>query len=141
MRSSSSTRTQITVTWSVEPDTSTPISGYALEVDILGEGDFIEIWNGRSRADILTYTLSVTTGFTYSFRHRSFNANGASLYSDILTLKACVPSTQPTKPQWITSTTTTITFIWEDPVDNGGCPILEYRVFRDVGVFGGQVIH
>jgi len=106
----------------------------------LGEGDFIEVWNGRGRPDVLTYTITVTTGQTYSFRHRSFNVNGASPYSTVLTTKACVAPTAPSKPQWISSTTTTITFIWDDPIDNGGCPIIEYRVYRDDGL-GGQVIN
>jgi len=50
------------LTWAVEPSTSTPITGYSLEADLLGEGDFIEVWNGRGRPDVLTYTMTVTTG-------------------------------------------------------------------------------
>jgi hypothetical protein len=138
-RSSSSTRTQIALEWSVEPPTDTPITGYSVEADLTGEGEFIEIWNGRGRADVLSYTLSVTTGQVYSFRHRSFNANGASPYSNVFTTYACEMPSAPSKPQWITSTTTTITFIWEDPIDNGGCPIKEYKVFRDDGNSGSVV--
>lgn len=26
-----------------------------------------------------------------------------------------------------------ITFVWSKPIDNGGCPITEYRVYRDTG--------
>jgi hypothetical protein len=80
MRSSTSTRTQITLNWNVEPDTDSPITGYVLEMDISQnlDGDFKEIWNGRGRPDILTFTLTVTTGRLYSFRHKSFNYNGAS---------------------------------------------------------------
>lgn len=29
-----STRTQLTLTWAVEPDTNSPITGYSLETDI-----------------------------------------------------------------------------------------------------------
>ena len=131
IRSPLSTRTQLTIEWNVEPDTDSPITGYSLEVDTIGEGDFIEIWNGRGRPEILTYTMTVTTGNTYSLRHRSFNFNGASEYSDVLTTIACVEPAAPGKPQWITSTTTSITFIWDDPVDDGGCPVLEYKVYRN----------
>jgi len=90
------------------------------------DGDFREIWNGRGRPDILTYTLTVTTARTYHFRHKSFNYNGASPYSDILSTIACVDPAPPGKPQLITSTTSSITFIWDDPIDDGGCVIREY---------------
>ena len=85
MRSALSTRTQITITWNVEPDTNSPITGYSLEMDVSADldGNFVEIWNGRGRPDILTYTLTVTTGRLYSFRHRSYNYNGASSYSPV----------------------------------------------------------
>jgi hypothetical protein len=85
IRSSSSTETSIILEWDVEPDTETPITGYALEWDSTGDGVFYEIWNGRGRPDILTYTVSVTTGELYYFRHRSYNFNGPSAdYSPLL---------------------------------------------------------
>jgi len=46
----------------------------------------------------------------------------------------------PGKPEWITSTTSSITFIWEDPIDDGGCPIREYRVYRDNGNGYGDLV-
>ena len=46
---------------------------------------------------------------------------------------ACVSPLAPSQPQWLTSTTTTITFIWDDTIDDGGCPVLYYKVFRDTG--------
>ncbi len=121
--------------WNVEPDTDSPITGYVLEMDVSQnlDGDFKEIWNGRGRPDVLTYTLTVTTGRTYHFRHKSFNYNGASSYSDVLSTIACVDPAPPGKPEWITSTISSITFIWDDPIDDGGCPIKEYHVYRDSG--------
>lgn len=75
---------------------------------------------------MLTYTLTVITGKLYNFRHRSFNYNGASPYSDVFSTLACVNPAPPGKPQWITSTSSSITFIWADPIDDGGCPIIEF---------------
>lgn len=91
---------------------------------------------------MLTYTLTVTTGRLYSFRHRSFNYNGASPYSPVLQTYACVDPQPPGTPQWVTSSTISITLTWSDPIDNGGCPIIEYQLFRDTGLgYGDQVIN
>lgn len=82
----------------------------------------------------------MTTGRLYRFRHKTFNYNGASDYSDVLETLSCVEPAPPGKPVWVTSTTSSITFIWDDPVDDGGCPIREYQVFRDNGNGHGDLI-
>lgn len=135
IRSAASTRTQLTIVWGVEPDTDSPITGYSVEMDVSEnlDGDFVEIWNGRGRPDVLTLTITVTEGRMYHFRHRSFNYNGASPFSDVLATLSCVAPAPPGKPQWITSTVSTITFIWDDPIDDGGCPIRYFKVYRDSG--------
>lgn len=101
----------------------------------------MEIWNGQGRPEITNFTISaVETGKYYSFRHRAFNFNGASSeYSDILTTYACVLPTKPSTPTWVTSTTTLITIVWDEPYDDGGCPINEYVVLRDSGAGLGLV--
>mmetsp|Transcript_29133 Transcript_29133/g.28189 ORF Transcript_29133/g.28189 Transcript_29133/m.28189 type:complete len:94 (+) Transcript_29133:545-826(+) len=93
MRSSASTQTTIVLDWAVEPDTETAITGYSLEWDDDGDGNFDEIWDGRGYPNILTHTLSVTTGQTYYFRHKAFTYNEESAYSNILTLLACIDPT------------------------------------------------
>ena len=93
-----STRTQLTVVWNVEPDTDAPITGYVLEVDYIGDGQFTTLWNGTGRPDILSYTLTVNTGSTYYFRHYSMNANGASPYSDVVAMIACDTPSSPGTP-------------------------------------------
>ncbi len=113
-----------------------------MDQSLLGDGDFIEIWNGRGRPDVLTLTITVTSGRWYHFRHRSFNYNGVSQYSDVFSTLSCVSPAQPGKPQWVSSTTSSITFIWDNPIDDGGCPIKEYQVYRDNGNgYGDQVIN
>ena len=113
-----------------------------MDVSLNGDGDYVEIWNGKGRPDVLTLTITVTSNKLYRFRHRSFNYNGASPYSDVFATLSCVNPAPPGKPQWITSTTTSITFIWDDPIDDGGCPIKEFQVFRDNGNgYGDQVVN
>ena len=134
-----STRTQLSISWSIEPDTEIPITGYSLEWDNAeGESVFYEIWDGRGHPEVLSFTLVAETGKKYSFRHKVFNVNGESLYSEVLETYACVSPAAPGLPTWITSTTTAISLNWEGSADDGGCPIIEYRLFRDAGD-GGAV--
>jgi len=55
--------TQIQIRWEISLDNSIAINGYSLEADLNMRGDFKEIWNGRGRPEITTYTLAtVNTG-------------------------------------------------------------------------------
>ena len=136
-----STRTQLTITWTITPDTEIPITGYVLEWDNAeGDGNYYELWNGRGRPEVLSYTVTVNTGSKYSFRHKAVNYNGDSVYSDVLETYACVSPTAPGTPTWITSTTTSISVSWTSSVDDGGCPIIEYSLYRDAGDGSGTAV-
>jgi hypothetical protein len=125
------------IEWSVEPDQQVPITGYVLEWDNgEAEGTFYELWNGRGSPEVLSYTTTVTTGTKYSFRHKAFNFNGESVYSDIIETYACISPAAPGAPTWVTSTTTTIELSWTGSIDDGGCPITGYALFRDDGTSG-----
>jgi Fibronectin type III domain len=47
--------------------------------------------------------------------------------------------TAPQTPTWITSNETSITIKWSAPTDDGGCPVREYRVYRDDGLNGSVI--
>ena len=81
----------------------------------------------------MEYTLTVTTGIAYSFRHKSINFNGVSSYSPVFETIACDLPSAPGHPIWITSSINSIQIFWSLSVDNGGCPIKEYRLYRDAG--------
>ena len=139
-RHSSTTRDVLVIAWSVEPDNDLPVTGYSVEADMTCTGDFVEIWDGRDRPEILKLIVPETeTAMPYTFRYVAYNFNGASEYSDELITFACVDPTAPSKPRWITSTQTSITIEWDSSVDDGGCPIIDYRVFRDGGLGLGEV--
>jgi hypothetical protein len=105
-----------------------------LEADLNMLENFTEIWNGRGRPEITTYTLAtVNTGQWYKFRLRQFNLNGASPYSEIYMTFACVLPSKPQTPTWATSNATSISIMWGPPVENGGCRITYYKVYRDSG--------
>jgi hypothetical protein len=82
---------------------------------------------------VLLHQQAVTTGGLYSFRHKAINYNGESEYSTVFKTYACVSPSPPGKPTWITSTTTAISLSWTPSIDDGGCPIIEYQLFRDAG--------
>ena len=126
--------TQLKVAWDVELDNEIPITGYILEADLNDSGDFVEIWDGQGRPEVITFTVyPVITANSYSFRHKVLNFNGGSEFSDTYTTYACLDPTSPSVPTWVTSTQTSITIMWERPIEDGGCPVLEYKVFRDSG--------
>ena len=115
------------------------MTGYVVEADLTRCGAFTVIWDGRDRPEILKFTLpSIVTGEQYTFRHTAINFNGQSEYSDEVVLYACVNPVAPSEPKWVTSTQTSITIQWEQTTDDGGCPIIDYRVFRDSGLGLGE---
>jgi len=115
------------------------ITGYILEADLKQCGEFSQIYNGAGHPEVTTFTITtVATSKYYSFRHKAINYNGLSTsYSDVFTTYACVLPTAVAKPSWVTSTTNSIKILWNDPSDNGGCPVREYRVLRDAGRTSG----
>jgi len=87
----------------------------------------------------LAYALAAKTGLRYNFRHKSVNFNGESEYSDVLEVFACENPSPPGRPTWVTSTVSAIILAWERSADDGGCNILEYRLYRDAGDGSGLV--
>lgn len=67
------------------------------------------------------------------------NFNGQSEDSEEFLFNACNKPSSFDAPSKLTSTPTTITVGWNRPVDDGGCPLIGYAVFRDDGN-GGDLI-
>lgn len=110
-----------------------------IEADLIQCGQFTVLWDGRDRPEITKFVVPDTvSAYPYTFRHRAYNFNGASEYSDEVTTFACLDPVAPSKPRWITSTQTSIQIEWDLSPDDGGCPIIEYRVFRDRGLGLGE---
>jgi len=53
--------------------------------------------------------------------------------SEVFTFNACLPPSSLHAPYRIDSTTSSITLGWIPPLDDGGCPVSGYAVFRDQG--------
>lgn len=78
----------------------------------------------------------MTKGELYRFYVTAINFNGESEKSDNLLVYACQAPTQPEVPIRKVGTLTTVTIGWVPPTDDGGCPILGYKLLTDGGSGG-----
>lgn len=49
---------------------------------------------------------------------------------------SCINPDQPLPPQRIAGDRTDLTLRWKIPIDNGGCPLTGFNLFRDDGAGG-----
>ncbi len=131
-----STKSSIKVNW-VQSTEQEPAIGY--KVYMKGQFDLVEslIYDGSSMPSIFTFTKTgLTTGVAYSFYLSVVNFNGEGAYSLPGVYTAC---TKPSglKPPTVTATTaTTVNLVWQEPEDDGGCPLTGYVLYLDDGLGG-----
>ena len=82
--------------------------------------------------------MNLTTGSEVQFRLYALNYNGQSLASDTYTFNVCTEPKGMPPPYKISSEPNSLVLAWFDPLDNGGCPITGYAIFRDDSI-GGDV--
>ncbi len=128
----STTATSISVAWNVPAtDGGSPISGYKLYMnDILANDNWDLVFDGSNYPSTLTYTQTgLTPGRYYRFRVIAVNKIGVSDPSaEAKFLAADFPSA-PSQPYLIISTSTSVSFGWYSPSDNGGGQISGYQIF------------
>jgi hypothetical protein len=97
-----------------------------------GSDEFVLIMNGTQRPEQTEFLVrGLQTNQQYRFRLQALNLNGASAMSEVFTFNACLaPFGQPA-PYRIDTTTASITLGWDAPIDDGGCPLTGFAVFRD----------
>lgn len=65
---------------------------------------------------------------------RSVNINHeSSVASSIMSFKSCVAPTDLLTPLVIDVTRTSYHISWDAPENDGGCPIIYYEIYRDIG--------
>lgn len=84
-------------------------------------------------AQSFVITKGIEKGKTYSFRYRAINAVGPGPWSVITELTAATIALQPPIPKYISSTSTSITLLFDLSPDNGGSKVIRYRLRRDGG--------
>lgn len=79
---------------------------------------------------------NLVTALPYRFYLVAFNTNGAGLASNIATYPPCNTPSGFARPSRVSSSLTSITISWQEPLNNGGCSITGYAVFVDNGANG-----
>lgn len=134
--------TFVALTWSavttVEVDgvvhaLSLPVLGYIVQMIDPITDEWVDIYDASTNPDALSYThFGLVTGETYTFRTFAVNFNGRSTQvGKQVNVLACGWPRVMDLPTYVTSTRTSITLKWAPPVDDGGCAIHGYAVFRD----------
>jgi hypothetical protein len=80
-----------------------------------------------------TVTDNIVKATLYRLRYRSRNEIGWSDYSPIAYVRAANVPIPPLKPSYNISTTDTVTLNIPRSLDDGGSPILGYRLWADAG--------
>jgi titin len=132
------TKTSLLVRWAaVVPADGRPVDGYKLYMTELGTGTATCVYDGAGHRERLFYNATgLTTGGRYSFTVVSVNPNGVSGPSPELLAVVCLPPSHFPRPVRLDSTRTSVTLGWAAPSDDGGCPLLRYRLFVDDGAGG-----
>lgn len=101
------------------------------------DGSYVQVYDGRNHRNVLKYIATdLDTGRVYRFKVSAYNLNGEGPMSPELITYSCIAPSRIDAPTRVTSTLTSITLQWNQPTDNGGCPILGYAVFRNNGENG-----
>lgn len=82
--------------------------------------------------------MNITRGITYRFRYRAANVNGWSGWSPIAYIQAATVPRAPLAPTLVTSDSSSLTLQINPSLDNGGSPIIAYKLFMDNGTLGSD---
>ena len=101
------------------------------------DGLFVLVADYKNFRTVVAHTEDqLDTGRMYRFKVTAYNFNGEGDFSDELLTYACVAPSNVPKPSRVSSTTTSFTISWQQPQDDGGCPLTGYAVYRNDGQNG-----
>ena len=107
-----------------------------MEIDDGTGGDFTPAVGLENNYLLLDFTVTghnITKSILYRLRYRALNAIGWGSYSPIAYVRAANQPAAPLRPSYNTSTTDTVTLNIPRSMDDGGSPILGYKLWRDQG--------
>lgn len=139
-----SSNTGITVKWDpiVVPQNELPsgaITYYKLYMDNGLNGDFTMIsYTSASLTQISVNNL--ISGRSYRFKVLAGNFNQEGLASEVSVFFACQAPSNISAPILVKTQSTSMTLKWNEPQNNGGCPLLGYYLMRDDGISGNPTI-
>ena len=83
---------------------------------------------------------NLATGAYYSFYVKAVDYNGLSLESEPAVFAVCLKPTHIDRPNFVSSTETSITLSWTKPDYLGGCPLLGYNIYVHDGQQGSEFV-
>jgi titin len=121
---------KVTLTWSAPPDDGgSPITNYNVYRGIVSGGELIL----ETVGNVLAYTDTlVINGVTYYYQVSARNDAGEGPRSNEASATPEAGDTVPGAPQDLVATggDGTVALEWAAPVDDGGSPITNYRIYR-----------
>lgn len=98
-------------------------------------GDFVSVVGTDPYYLKLWYVVerNITKGTIYRFRYRALNKVGWSAFSDTAYIQAANVPKKPPVPVYVSSDSDSITMRFSQTDDNGGTPVIKYRLFKDAG--------
>ena len=101
---------------------------YEIQIDNGRRGPYTSIYTLNP---VVTFTSFIQEGVSYRLKYRAQNFNGWGPLSNIAYIIAGTIPSIPQAPILVGSTTTSIYFLLEPPVDNGGSVITSYQLWVD----------
>lgn len=108
---------------------------YSLEIDDGTGGDFLPVVGLLSNYLHLDFTVTgqIVKSTLYRLRYRALNIIGWGDYSPIAYVRAANRPEAPLRPSYNTSSIDTCTLNIPRSMDDGGSPILQYKLWVDQG--------
>lgn len=128
-----SSKTALMIEWSEPANHGTEINGFLLEMDN-GNNSYVQVYNGQFYPDIKSHLVNnLTNGHLYKFRVYAINYNGLSEASDSSQFYVCSAPIIQDAPIITPMDDTQLQIRWDPPIDDGGCKVQGFAVFRDQG--------
>ena len=131
----SSSKSAITIQWSLTSNGGSPVLGYKLYQKNMTTGGEFLVYDGSNIPTVSSYTATgLIAGNSYAFRASAINRVGEGPLSPYsISIKAANAPGKPHTPTYVSSSSTTITITWQDNEDNGGSVITAYNIYLDSG--------
>jgi hypothetical protein len=126
-------RTSIGLEWPEVTGGALPVVEYVLYINDGYTAEDWEVYRGP-----LTYSKveGLIPGAQYTFTASAVDFNGEGAISTSVTLSSCVVPSGVLPPSLFVQTENSITLRWQHPDDDGGCPVSNYKIYRDDGADG-----
>lgn len=135
-------KTDITIRWTPTLyNGGVPIESYGVYVKL--DATSYTLASTHSDLTNLVYTHSVPTadiGKTFSFEITAINEVGESIRSASISIIAGTVPSAPLTLGKVTSDIDHIAFSWGTPADDGGTPLIDYKIYWDNGSGSGLIL-